>query len=92
MDYIEATRINRDLQLVGFRAHASTVGLLQLIKELRASENLSEQATKRIRDAMIDDLALSRATHEKEGDFRKRLQARLDCLLDLNTPPQSDLV
>lgn len=81
MDYAEATRVNRDLQLIGFRAHATAIGLLQLVKELRAADNLSQDAVTRIRDAMIDDLSLSRSSHEKEEDFRSRLKTRLDGLL-----------
>lgn len=81
MDHAEATRVNRDLQLIGFRAHATAIGLLQLVKELRATDHLTQDAVNRIRDTMIDDLSLSRSSHEKEEDFRARLQTRLDCLL-----------
>lgn len=60
MDYVEATRINRDLQLVGFRAHASAIGLLQLIKELRASGHLSEKATERGCQTNVAGIAICR--------------------------------
>jgi hypothetical protein len=81
MDYAKAKQVNMDVDLVGFRAHAAAVGLLQLIKELRVAGNLSDAAVNRIRDAVIDNFSVTRSSHEPEEHFRSRLQTRLDRLL-----------
>ncbi len=86
MDTLSSKKLHSEVSLAGFRAHAATVGLLQLIRELRRVEVLDDAAVGRVRDAVVADLALSRPVHETESAFRERLKARLDRLLD----PQRD--
>ena len=81
MDATESRRLHSEVNLAGFRAHATAVGLLQLIRELRRAEVLDDAAVGRVRDSVIDELALSRPVHLAEGEFRTRLATRLDKLL-----------
>jgi hypothetical protein len=83
MDTSETRKLHSEVSLAGFRAHAAAIGLLQLIRELRRAEVLSDSAAGRVRDAIIDDLALSRSVHVEEREFRERLKTRLDKLMDV---------
>ena len=82
MDTAETRKMHLEVDLAGFRAHAAAVGFLQLIRELRRSGILDDAAVARVRDAVIDELALSRPMRSAENEFRQRLKARLDKLLD----------
>ncbi len=82
MDTAETRKFHSEVNLAGFRAHAAAVGLLQLIRELRLAKVLDDAAVGRFRDAVIDELALSRPMHVEESEFRQRLKTRLDRLVD----------
>lgn len=82
MDTTESRKRHSEVSLTGFRAPATTVGLLQLIRELRRADVLDAAAVGRVRDAVIDELALSRPVHVADREFRDRLATRLDRLLD----------
>lgn len=78
----EAERRHSDVNLAGFRAHASAIGLLQLLKELQIAGVLSKAAVERIRDAIVDELLLSRPIRSDAEEFRDRLQSRFARLLE----------
>ena len=80
-DRAERERAHTDVGLAGFRAHATAIGLIQLIHELQAAGVLNGEAVGRVRAAIIDDLSLSKPLHADEADFRDRLRSRLDRLL-----------
>ena len=42
---------------------------------------LGDAATGRVRDAIVDDLTLSKPLHASEDEFRDRLRSRLDRLM-----------
>ena len=81
MNATESRKLHSEVDLAGFRAHATAVGVLQLIRELRRAKVLDDAAVGRVRDAVVDELELSRSVHVKEDDFRTRLAGRLDKLL-----------
>ena len=87
MDAAGTRKQHSEVNLAGFRAHAAAVGLLQLIRELRSAGVIDDAATDRVRDAIVDDLALSRSVHVDEGEFRERLASRLDKLLAVSPDP-----
>jgi hypothetical protein len=80
----QAERQHSDVTITGFRAQAAAVGLIQLIIELQSAGLLSVTAVERIRDAIIDDLMLSRPIHAEEKDFRDRLRTRFARMLEMS--------
>ena len=81
MSATEDERRHTEIELAGFRAHAASVGLLQLLKELRDAGVLDESAISRVRDAIIEELALKRPLRADAAEFRARIRVRLDRLL-----------
>ena len=75
--------IHSELHLLGFRSRAAVVGLLQLTKELRRSGILDEGATHRVRDAVVDELALMRPRHMSSAEMRENLRKRLNALIGM---------
>ena len=72
---------HNEINLAGFRAHGATVGLIQILKELRRSGALDESAISRVRNAVADELALKRPLRADADQFRERIRNRLDRLL-----------
>ena len=82
-------RIHANLESIGIRASGAAVGLFQLLKELRAVGVLGPDAIERIKEAVINDLALSRPRSQTMADYERRVRERLDSLIpvrDANTP------
>lgn len=65
---------------VGLRAHATAVGLVQLSIELVRAGVLEEEAITRIKDAIFDDIALSRPSSLSREEFERSTRGRLDRL------------
>jgi hypothetical protein len=76
-----AADLHRSLHIAGFRALATTAGLLQLCRELEAAGVLPPPAIARIRDAMFHEL-MEQAPRSLTGDpaFASRLRTRLEKL------------
>jgi hypothetical protein len=80
------------------RAHGTAVGLLQLSAELVRAGVLDEAAVDRIKNAIANDLALSRPGSISKEEFRRTTRLRLDRLfsgedslpLHQSTPDKSD--
>ena len=81
MDRVEAKKIHDDLNIVGFRALATSAGLLQLTRELLAAGLIKQDAVDRIREAMIGELLvnLPRSLIGR-AEYEKRLRDRLNAL------------
>ena len=73
--------MHSELNLLGFRSRAAVVGLLQLTRELRRAGVIDGAATNRVRDAVVDELALMRPRHASSPDLREGLRKRLDALI-----------
>ena len=73
--------MHSELNLLGFRSRAAVVGPLQLTKELRQAGVIDGAATDRVRDAVVDELALMRPRHSSSPELRESLRNRLDALI-----------
>ena len=80
MDEREEKRLHDSIGLVGLRAHATAVGLLQLSSELRRAGVLDDDAITRVKEAIIKDLSLSRPPNRSKQDFEDATRRRLDAL------------
>lgn len=90
MSTSDAERRHTDIYLAGFRARAAAVGLTQLIVELRQSGALGDDAVDRIRDAVADELTVSRPIGMPADQFRHDIQSRLDRLLHRDQMPERE--
>lgn len=75
----QAIRLHECLDLIGLRAQATSVGLLQLCAELVNVGVLDDAAVGRIKDAIQKDISVSRrgAKHGHD-EFEATLRRRLD--------------
>ncbi|HEV2568402.1 hypothetical protein [Sphingomonas sp.] len=80
MGYAEDKRLHDLIDLVGMRAQATTVGLIQLSVELRRAGVLQDTAVERIKDAIANEICLTRPKSIPQEHFRANLQCRLDRL------------
>ena len=78
MDMREGKQLHDALGLVGLRAQATAVGLLQLSAELVRAGVLDEAAIGRVKQAIFNDLALSRPRSQTRTDYEASLRRRLD--------------
>ena len=86
MGYVEDKRLHDAIDLVGMRAQATTVGLIQLSVELRRAGVLDEAAVGRIKDAIAKEICLTRPRSIPEANFRENLRGRLDRLFSGEEP------
>ena len=87
MDEREGKRLHDTLGFVGLRAQATAVGLLQLSIELIKAGVLDEAAVTRIKQAIFNDIALSRPSSLEKRDYEATLHRRLDDLFTAETAP-----
>ena len=80
MGYVEDKRLHDMIELVGMRAQATTVGLIQLSVELKRAGILDEAAIGRIKDAIGKEICLNRPKSIPQEHFRETLAKRLDRL------------
>lgn len=80
MGYAEDKRLHDAIDLVGMRAQATTVGLIQLSIELKQAGVLDEAAVDRIKDAIAKEICLNRPRSIPAEHFRETLSKRLDRL------------
>lgn len=80
MGYVEDKRLHDLIDLVGMRAQATTVGLVQLSIELRRAGVLGEDAVDRIKGAIAKEICLSRPKSVPQDQFQANLRSRLDRL------------
>lgn len=80
MDTRETKRLHDEIGFVGLRAQATAVGLLQLSIELRRIGVLDDEAIERVKNAIADDLMLSRPSHMTRAEHEASVRQRLDRL------------
>jgi hypothetical protein len=76
----DARQLNSELGLVGLRAQATAVGLVQLCSELRSAGVLSDEAVARIKAAIADQIVVSYKPSRGREAFEASLHRRLDRL------------
>ncbi|NNM75424.1 hypothetical protein HJG53_00680 [Sphingomonas sp. ID1715] len=80
MGYVEDKRLHDLIDLVGMRAQATSVGLVQLAIELNRAGVLDDAAVDRIKDAIAKEICLNRPKSVPQEHFSANLRARLDRL------------
>ncbi len=80
MDARKGSQAHDLIGFVGLRAHATAVGLLQLSIELVRAGVLDQDAIARIKEAIFDDLALSRPYSLPKEEFERTTRLRLNRL------------
>lgn len=71
---------HRTLDFIGLRAHATTVGLIQLCEELLKVGVIDMPALERIKDAIRKELTVSNARIAGRDDFDATLRRRIDAI------------
>lgn len=80
MDTRAGKQLHDTLGFVGLRAQATAVGLVQLTAELVKAGVLDDDAVTRIKQAIFDDLALTRPMSQAKTGYETTLRRRLDGL------------
>src|SRR3546814_1598908 len=75
-----ARELHRTIDFLGLRAHATTVGLIQLCEELMRLGILDAPALERIKDAIRMELTLSQARISNHTIFDETLRRRPDAI------------
>lgn len=76
----EARELHRTLDFIGLRAHAATVGLIQLCEELMAVGIVDAAAIQRIKDAIHMEISVTRSRMTGHDSFDDTLRTRLDAI------------
>jgi hypothetical protein len=76
----DARRLNSEVGLVGLRAQATAVGLLQLCSELLRAGVIDDDAIGRIKDAIADQIVVSYKAPRGRDAFAASIHRRLDRL------------
>ncbi|WP_432767962.1 MAG: hypothetical protein HEQ22_11065 [Sphingopyxis sp.] len=71
---------HRTLDFIGLRAHATTVGLIQLCEELLNAGVLSPDGLERIKGAIRSELTVCNARISNQPTFDDTLKRRLDAI------------
>lgn len=80
MDIKDERRLHETIGMVGLRAHATAVGLIQLTAELRRAGVIDEDAVGRIKDAIAKDIVLTRPISQPKAMYDAAVRRRLDAL------------
>ncbi len=86
MGYVEDKRTHDAIELIGMRAQATTVGLIQLSIELQRAGVLDKAAVTRVKDAIAKEICLNRPKSIPQEHFRETLAKRLDRLFAGESP------
>lgn len=79
-DQTEARELHRTLDFIGLRAHATTVGLIQLCEELMTVGILDGAALQRIKDAIHREISVTHSRMSDHDEFDVTLRKRLDAI------------
>lgn len=81
---------HRTLDFIGLRAHATTVGLIQLCEELLNAGILQQDGLDRIKRAIISELTVSNTRISNQAGFDDTLKRRIDAIFPqaAGLPPQ----
>jgi hypothetical protein len=80
MGYAEDKRLHDTIDLIGLRAQATSVGLIQLSIELQRAGVLDEAAVGRVKQAIAKEICLNAPKSVPLERFRENLHRRLDRL------------
>jgi hypothetical protein len=80
MDERAEKRLHDQIDLLGLRAQATSVGYLTLTRELVRAGVLTEEALDRIKEAIVKELCLSRPPAASAEEFARTVRLRLDSL------------
>lgn len=86
MNEQECQRLHLSLDTIGMRARGTSVGLLQLCKELLNAGVLDHDAVIRIREAIVADIALNCPRTVQRAEYQQMVRDRLDSVLNQPTP------
>jgi hypothetical protein len=80
MEPTETRKLRESIDLLGIRAQATAVGMIQIAIELRRAKLLDEAAMERIKGAILGDIMLARPPSVDPADYERSLRRRLDAL------------
>jgi len=86
----EARERHRTLDFIGLRAHATTVGLIQLCEELLNAGILTPDGLERIKGAIRSELTVCNPRISNQPTFDDTLKRRLDAIFPkcAGVPPE----
>jgi hypothetical protein len=84
----EARQLHGTIDFIGLRAHATTVGLIQLCAELLGAGVLDGEAVQRIKDAIHREISVSHSRGVARAEFEQLLNERLDAIFPKVGEPQ----
>jgi hypothetical protein len=76
----ETKKIHETLDLLGMRAQAAAVGMIQIAVELCRAGVLDEAAMGRIKDAIFGEISLRRPVSVSKEEYDRTMRRRLDAL------------
>ncbi len=79
-------RLHQSVSLVGLRAQATAVGLIQLTAELVRAGVLDQAAVGRVKEAIARDLLLFPPASVRKAEFETWVRGRLDALFACDEP------
>jgi predicted nucleic acid-binding protein len=71
---------HRTLDFIGLRAHATTVGLIQLCEELLNAGILKQDGLDRIKAAIISELTVSNVRISNQKSYDETIKRRIDAI------------
>ncbi len=85
---LDARQLHGSIDFIGLRAHATSVGLIQLCAELMRAGVLDGPAIQRIKDAIQREISVSNPRSMAREDFERTLKERLDAIFPKVGEPQ----
>ena len=87
-DIAEARQLHGTIDYIGLRAHATTVGLIQLCAELMRAGVIDADAVQRIKDAIQREISISHSRGVARDEFEQTLKERLDAIFPKVEQPE----
>jgi hypothetical protein len=84
----DALQLHGTIDFIGLRAHATSVGLIQLCAELLEAGVLDAGAIQRIKDAIQREISISNPRSKGRREFEQSLKERLDAIFPKVEEPQ----
>lgn len=76
----QARDLHQNLEFIGLRAQATTVGLIQLCEELVRCRILDDGAIERIKDSIYRELTVSQPRGRNRVEYEDTLRQRLNAI------------
>jgi hypothetical protein len=86
---VDARELHGTIDFIGLRAHATTVGLIQLCAELLKAGVLDGEAIERIKGAIHREISMSHTRGVGRDEFQQSLKERLDAIFPKAGEPQN---